>query len=522
MVRLRHVRFASAVLVLVVLAGMAMLPASYALARQESGEPVTLRVWDQFTENSDIADQIYAGFTATHPNVTIERETFTLEQLRTTASTALASGTGPDVIYHDVTPGREFYRSGLVLSLDEYAEEYGWRERFYPAGLRWTLVDDTLTGLGLEYEFVGVFYNKTRMDEAGLEIPETLEQTLEYCRQASEAGFIPYVAATGAGWPNYFYFTMPLHNTVGVQQMTDLLFGGQGTWDSPEVVSAIEVFYRQMRDAGCFPENPNAVDFDIGRDLLWAGDALAMPIGTWLIPDVAQFDPEHEYVMSPFPAIDGNPRVYTAGMGSAFFISSQSAHPDVAAEFLDYLFSTSDPDLGRASAVHPAGAGRHGGPGRAAAVPVRARDPDRGRLGRGGDGVGLQHRPPGAPGVQHDDGGRVPGGDGRRKDARAAGGRPATDLGKPRPVAGGPSRPATGAGRRRPAPWVAARQPGHPGPRRRIPPEASPWPIRCGNVGSCPASPGRGGSTGSPTSSCCRPSCCTRSSFSTPSSPPSR
>jgi raffinose/stachyose/melibiose transport system substrate-binding protein len=339
MVRLRHVRFASAVLVLVVLAGMAMLPASYALARQESGEPVTLRVWDQFTENSDIADQIYAGFTATHPNVTIERETFTLEQLRTTASTALASGTGPDVIYHDVTPGREFYRSGLVLSLDEYAEEYGWRERFYPAGLRWTLVDDTLTGLGLEYEFVGVFYNKTRMDEAGLQIPETLEQTLEYCRQASEAGFIPYVAATGAGWPNYFYFTMPLHNTVGVQQMTDLLFGGQGTWDSPEVVSAIEVFYRQMRDAGCFPENPNAVDFDIGRDLLWAGDALAMPIGTWLIPDVAQFDPEHEYVMSPFPAIDGNPRVYTAGMGSAFFISSQSAHPDVAAEFLDYLFS---------------------------------------------------------------------------------------------------------------------------------------------------------------------------------------
>ena len=340
MSRFWNLRLATTALIFVVLTSLgASQPTRVDAGQDASDEPVTLTVWDQFTDTSDIADQIYAGFVESHPNVTIERNALTLDQMRATANTALASGTGPDIIYHDVTPGRELYRAGLVLPLDDYAEQYGWRERFYPAGLQWTMVDNSLTGLGLEYEFVGVFYNKTLIDEAGLQIPETLEQTLEFCRQASEAGYIPYVSASGAGWPHYFYFTMPLHNVAGVDWVSELVFNGEGSWDSPEVVQAIDVYYRQMRDAGCFPENPNAVDWDTGRDMLLAGDALAIPTGTWVIGDIEQNDPDHEYVLTPFPAIDDNPRVYTAGMGSAFFVSSKSEHPELAVEFLDYLFS---------------------------------------------------------------------------------------------------------------------------------------------------------------------------------------
>src|SRR5687768_10123923 len=70
-------------------------------------EEVELRVWDQFTDpvESAAVDEIYAGFTEANPNITIVREAFDTDQMRDTVSTALASGTGPDVIFYDSGPG---------------------------------------------------------------------------------------------------------------------------------------------------------------------------------------------------------------------------------------------------------------------------------------------------------------------------------------------------------------------------------------------------------------------------------
>ena len=68
-------------------------------------------------------DAVYAAFTAAHPNVTIEREVVTDQQMRQTVNTALASGTGPDVIYYAPGPGYAgvLAKAGLILPLDDLA-----------------------------------------------------------------------------------------------------------------------------------------------------------------------------------------------------------------------------------------------------------------------------------------------------------------------------------------------------------------------------------------------------------------
>lgn len=304
-------------------------------------EAVTLLVWDQHGDAAATAvETIYNGFMEKYPHITIERELVPLEQLRATARTALASGTGPDVMYHDVTPGRELFRAGLLLPLDEYAEQYGWRDRFFPAGLQWTLVDDQISGLGLEYEFVGVFVNKTIFEEEGWEVPQTLDQLLAYCQDAKEKGYVPVAHGQNPGWQNYFSFTMPVHNVVGVEAMRQLLFEGEGRWDTPEMVRAVEVFDRDMRDAGCFVEDVNGLDWQGQQDLFFAGEAPLFPTGTWVVGEILNNMPDYEVEMMPFPAIEeGGNRVYTAGMGSAYFISASTEHPDEAALFLDYIFS---------------------------------------------------------------------------------------------------------------------------------------------------------------------------------------
>jgi raffinose/stachyose/melibiose transport system substrate-binding protein len=133
------------------------VPAAQEPAAQEPvQEDITLVVWDQFGEGpvGAAAQKVYDNFTAKYPHIKIVKEIYSMEQLAATARTALASGTGPDIIYNDVTPARELINANLIVDLEPYAQEFGWRNRFYDTGLSWTEVNGKLFGLGLESEFV--------------------------------------------------------------------------------------------------------------------------------------------------------------------------------------------------------------------------------------------------------------------------------------------------------------------------------------------------------------------------------
>ena len=112
------------------LALLLSLAAGPLLGDARAQDQVELRVWDQFTDptESENADAIYAAFTEQNPNITITRETFSTDQMRDTVNTAISSGTGPDLIFYDAGPGYAgvLADAGLLLPLDDYAEQYGW------------------------------------------------------------------------------------------------------------------------------------------------------------------------------------------------------------------------------------------------------------------------------------------------------------------------------------------------------------------------------------------------------------
>lgn len=310
-----------------------------------SQEPVTLLVWDAFGGGGmTAANTIYANFMAAHPNITIQEEPVPLGQALVTTKTALASGTGPDLIYHDVTPERDMFAQGLILDLTSYADQYKWKDRFYPAGLGFTTTNDgKIFALGLEFEFVGVFYNKTLMDQEGFKVPSTISETLDFCKQAKAKGYIPFSFGQNPGWQAYFSFTMPVHNMVGVDYMTNLVKKGVGSWNTPEILKGVKVFYVDMKNAGCFPEDVNGLDWDGMQANLWNGKALMIPTGTWIVEAMIENtqDGKYTFEMMPFPEIEGGKggRVYTAGMGSAWAVSAATKHPAEAAMLLDYIFS---------------------------------------------------------------------------------------------------------------------------------------------------------------------------------------
>jgi raffinose/stachyose/melibiose transport system substrate-binding protein len=313
------------------------------LGNARAQDQVELRVWDQFTNptESDNADAIYAAFTEQNPNVTITREAFSTDQIRDVVNTAVSSGTGPDLIFYDAGPGYAgvLADADLLLPLDDYAAQYGWDERIAAPAAEATTYDGAFLGMPLQTDLIGMYYNQTLLDQEGMTVPETLDELVAFCGEATEKGYIPIAFADAEGYEAFWQFSMTANQMVGPEGIRALL-NNEGSWDSPEIVAAIEAFFVTVRDAGCLPEDAVAIADADGNSLFYNGEALLHSTGSWMIAEFAENMPDAEVGFVPFPEIEGGQgRVWISGVGSAWYISAATQHPDEAAAFLDYLFS---------------------------------------------------------------------------------------------------------------------------------------------------------------------------------------
>ncbi|MDF3039830.1 MAG: extracellular solute-binding protein family 1, partial [Thermomicrobiales bacterium] len=228
----------------------------------------------------------------------------------------------------------------LIIPLADMAEQYGWYDRVAAAAMEQAEIDGELYALPLEIDLIGMYVNKTIMDENGWETPETVDELIAFCGAASEAGYLPIAFANNPGWQAFHQFTYTSNNMIGPDAMQALLFNNEGRWDSPEQIQAIKSFFVDMRDAGCFSEDVNALTYDDGNALFFTGEAVLHSTGSWLMPLIAEEMTDFEVEYVPFPALEGGQgRFWDTGLGSAWMVSSKTEHQEIAGEFLDFLIS---------------------------------------------------------------------------------------------------------------------------------------------------------------------------------------
>jgi raffinose/stachyose/melibiose transport system substrate-binding protein len=303
---------------------------------------VTLRVMDSFTDEGMSAgmDKLNEMFMAQNPDIKIQREAVTTEDMRTIVQTTLAANEAPDVIYYDTGPGFAgvLAKAGLIRPIDDLYTQYNWDERIFPWTKARTTFDGKVYGIGNELEFYGGYYNKNLFDQLGLSVPQTYEELLALCQVARDNNLVAIAFADQGKWPAYHMFSITANNVLGKEKMDDLLFG-EGRWDDPEVVDAIRIWFDEMNKAGCFVPDPAAVSYDDGATLFYSGQALMHFTGTWLMSAVLQNVQDFEVGWMFFPSVGGNPVLPPAGLGSGYFVSSNSENVDAAGKYLDFLFS---------------------------------------------------------------------------------------------------------------------------------------------------------------------------------------
>ncbi len=309
---------------------------------QESGGPVSLTVWlngEPGTTNA--ITEIFDQYEAEHPDVTIETTFVGSSLFNPTLLPALNAGEGPDIWMGGTGPGQPaaLIAAGHALDLTPYFCELGWNEVIPEEIVSYTSSEGKLWAVGDSVETTLMFYNKDIFAEHGLEVPATWADLANAVEVLKAAGYAMPIGLGGADkWPISHWQSMLWGRFAGPEGVDNVMYG-DGRWDEEPFVQA-SAKLKEMNDAGWFGPNPLAELQDDVVAQFWRGDVPMIYTGPWIIADAVRDLGDEVGKVSVFqvpPPIEGDPIYPTQDIGTGWYINSQTANPDVAADVLNFL-----------------------------------------------------------------------------------------------------------------------------------------------------------------------------------------
>lgn len=325
---------------------------SMELIQTSDEENVVLNIVDWSDSTKKQREKLNEKFMEDHPNVTVNYTTLTQAQFNETMLSGIRSGEAPDLFpLPSTTTFSTAINEGWFLPMDLYLKE-DFFEQIKPE-----VLGENVTGRdghvyllpeAVEIPSCLVFYNKELVGEAGVEVlPEQMkwEEFQDICQKITENGKGSYygIVASGAQKNRMEIEMRAFAESAGarlgpVGQI--FLQDKKMVFDSAPVMKAFEL-YSELYKQGCFHPDTASLTAPEARKLFGEGKAAFIVQGSWCIPIWEKDHPDLDFGVTkvPMPAevTEGKiVRPFTRGwMG----ISANSKHPDIAAEYLTYLYS---------------------------------------------------------------------------------------------------------------------------------------------------------------------------------------
>jgi multiple sugar transport system substrate-binding protein len=302
--------------------------------------PVTLRVWTHRNKSfnaglEDLADE----YTAQHPNVTFEFETFDYDSYVQTLQTALPAGTEADILqmFGTWTCSYAGNLAPVPESVSTVAEA---QEMFFAAPIGGYICDDTLYGFPQEFniEYGATLVNTALAQEAGVSTDgwaswdefkaDAKKLTVVQDGVIQRAGY-HFTAADGL---SYSFFSLILQN--GGDFLSE--DGSAFTINTPEGMAALQLL-KSMVDEGIIDPTLFNDESNWVGDCYFEGFCAMGLVGPWVIPEYAGDFPEvaESTVYVPLPAVQNGEFVADSGWGLT--VSSSSPAPSAAWDFISFV-----------------------------------------------------------------------------------------------------------------------------------------------------------------------------------------
>jgi len=302
----------------------------------------TLRIWHYEADNAMAAswDNAMEEFKAMYPDVNVEFELKTFEQIQETAKMILNSNDVPDVM--EINKGNAtagmYAAEGLLTDLTAEAEARGWTDIMSPCFQTTCRYNDQgIMGSGNLYgvtnygEFVMVYYNKDMFKQYGVEVPTTLAEFEVVCDKFVEAGIVPITLGGVDKWPvtqNWYEMVLYkadrdlINNFQFLQGNVD--FQGEAfTFGAEKLVEYVT--------KGYFDSNVLGISYDDANAAFIQGQAPMNLTGSWMYGSFVTQIKDFDWGIFIMPGKDFN----TGSGGNLWVVPQNAKNKDLAMKFID-------------------------------------------------------------------------------------------------------------------------------------------------------------------------------------------
>jgi len=282
-------------------------------------------------ETQSLWEDVIDGFEAENPDVVVNLEVQSWDNLESVVTTKIQGGEAPDI--YNGGPFAGFVADELLYPAEDVVspETYGDFQESFLANAE---VDGTAYALPLLASARALFVNNELLAQAGVAAPPT---TWDELLEAATA-----ISGLGGGVAGY---GMPLGSEEAQAEAAVWLWGGGGTFgdadaitvDDPANLPGAEQI-KAMIDAGATQADPGSTQRSPLMDIFVQG-RIGMQVG--LPPTVGQIEadnPELDYSIVPIPTDDGSP--FTLGvMDQLMAFQNDGDKQEAITAFFDYYFS---------------------------------------------------------------------------------------------------------------------------------------------------------------------------------------
>jgi raffinose/stachyose/melibiose transport system substrate-binding protein len=278
-------------------------------------------------------------FQTQHPDVTVQFELKTFDQIVKSGNMILNSGQAPDLLEYNKGNGVAGLAAsqGLMAPLDEVAKEKGWDKILTDASTQLGRYDSMgiygsgpLVGIADYGEFVAVYYNKQMFDENGITVPTTLAEFESAMDVFVEKGITPIAEAANDYPAQHLMYLFALsqvdqtwvHNFQGLKAPLD---------EAPFVYAGKKL--QEWVDKGYISGDATALKADDMAGLFKSGKSPMVVTGTWYSTPFGNLDfPTGKFF---FP---GN-TISPASTGNIWIVPANAQNKDLAYDFIDITLS---------------------------------------------------------------------------------------------------------------------------------------------------------------------------------------
>jgi raffinose/stachyose/melibiose transport system substrate-binding protein len=311
---------------------------------EEEAEEITgtLKIWDMEVDNAFSASWEFARekFKEMYPNVTVEYETKTFEQMQETGKMILASDDVPDVMQSNKgsSTAGVYASEGLLTDLTSEAEERGWTDIMSDSLKVTCRYDDQgIMGSGNLYgvtnygEFVMVYYNKDMFEQYDIEVPTSYAEFEAVCDKFVEEDIIPIALGGLTGWPiGHVWYELFTYKADRELINNYHFFQGDVDFHGEAFNFAAEKLV-EYATKGYFDPNVTGLSYDDANYAFIQGQNPINITGSWWFGSALAEITEFDWGIFTMPGKD----LYNGSGGDLWVVPENAKNKELAFEFID-------------------------------------------------------------------------------------------------------------------------------------------------------------------------------------------